>query len=259
MQSVNDLEKEAIGFIQMAAQKAGTELLVGFSGGKDSIVLEHLARQAGVKNLVVYSATRMDPPEVVRFIKTYYPDCQFAQAKKTFFKSIPNRNPPLIYARWCCSYLKKLSGRFPHKHRLMGIRKEESSKRSKYSRINVFKKLDYTQYYPIFDWPVWAIWDYIEKHKLPYPPLYDEGFERLGCVICPYHTKKQHDIYRAKWPYLFKAFERSVVIWFEKRVSQGRTMANKTPQDFLNDWYEGKASWYIGKNKKSNQLTLWED
>ena len=131
----------------------------------------------------------------------------------------------------------------------MGIRKEESGKRAKYPRINVFEKLGHTQYYPIFEWSSWAIWAYIEKYGCKYPSLYDEGFDRIGCVICPYHTESQHAVYRKRWPHMFKAFERAVAIWFKKRVGQGRTMAHDTPEAFLVDWYKGKASWYPGKEK----------
>jgi 3'-phosphoadenosine 5'-phosphosulfate sulfotransferase (PAPS reductase)/FAD synthetase len=27
---------------------------------------------------------------------------------------------------------------------------------------------------------------FIQKNKLPYPCFYDEGFPRIGCVICPF-------------------------------------------------------------------------
>jgi phosphoadenosine phosphosulfate reductase len=44
---------------------------VGFSGGKDSIVALELCRMAEVKHLAFYSATGIDPPEVMRFIKDH--------------------------------------------------------------------------------------------------------------------------------------------------------------------------------------------
>ena len=53
---------------------------------------------------------------------------------------------------------------------------------------------------PIFDWFEWEIWEYIEENNLPYCSLYDEGFHRLGCVICPFLTYRQHQIHKQRWP-----------------------------------------------------------
>ena len=43
-----------------------------FAGGKDSQTVYHLAEAAGVEFEAVYSATTIDPPEVVRFIRKQY-------------------------------------------------------------------------------------------------------------------------------------------------------------------------------------------
>ena len=233
---------EEIKFIQSVYENCGEELFVGFSGGKDSIVLEHLVRRSGVPYKLVYSATGIDPPEIVKFIKEYYPQCEIVKSNKSFFYSITTRNPPLIHARWCCEYLKKLAG--SGKHRLLGIRKEESFRRQKYERINKFERYKYTAYYPILEWTAADVWEYIEEYKLPYPSLYDEGFDRLGCVICPYRREKQHKLYKERWPGMFKVFEAAVKKWYNKRVSQGRTMAYDSAEEFLADWYKCKASWY---------------
>ena len=29
-------------------------------------------------------------------------------------------------------------------------------------------------YHPIFAWPEWTVWEFIEKYQLPYPSLYIE-------------------------------------------------------------------------------------
>lgn len=47
---------------------------LAFSGGKDSQCIYHLAEMAGVKFDAHYRITSVDPPELVRFIKTQYPD-----------------------------------------------------------------------------------------------------------------------------------------------------------------------------------------
>ena len=47
---------------------------VAFSGGKDSQTVYHLCQMAGVKFDAHYNVTSVDPPELVQFIKTHYPD-----------------------------------------------------------------------------------------------------------------------------------------------------------------------------------------
>lgn len=37
---------------------------------------------------------------------------------------------------------------------------------------------------PLAAWSQDAVWDYIRQHKLPYHPLYDQGFTSIGCAPC---------------------------------------------------------------------------
>lgn len=246
---------EAIKFLKTNISINET-IFVGFSGGKDSIVTAEIMNQSGLNYELYYTATGIDPPEVVKFIKQHYPECKFLYPSKTFWHSVKTQNPPLIHARWCCTSLKKRpSWKIPLYHRVMGIRKEESSIRSKYERINHFSKTksgrpEHIQYYPIFYWNEADIWEFIDSFNLKYPILYDMGFDRLGCVVCPYHSKNVHKFYKKHYPALFKIFDKNVKEWYHKRKSTGRTMANYSAEDFLNDWYNGKASWYAKKPKR---------
>ena len=38
---------------------------------------------------------------------------------------------------------------------------------------------------PIVDWQDDDVWEYIRKYNLPYNPLYDRGYHRVGCIGCP--------------------------------------------------------------------------
>ena len=107
-----------------------------FSGGKDSQTIYHLAQLAGVKFDAHYSVTSVDPPELVRFIKTHYPDVQREIPRDkngkpvTMWNLIEQYNmPPLRMYRYCCTYLKEniSSGRL----KVTGVRWAESVRRSK--------------------------------------------------------------------------------------------------------------------------------
>lgn len=244
MQSLDLFINESISFIQTNVPPNTT---VGFSGGKDSIVTAKLMELSKVPYSLEYSFTGLDAPEVVRFIRKYYPECVFRRNKYTFWRSLSVNVPPSDRLRWCCTLIKKT-----HNDQVQGIRAEEGSRRKKRNRINIYN--DRILYFPIFYWEEWQIWEFIEKYKLPYPILYDWGFNRIGCVVCPYHSEKTgqlHEMYRKHWPKFFDRFEKGIIELYNKRVLQGKKMAYKTPQEFLKAWYlDDSSRWYAYDDSK---------
>lgn len=217
---LQDYVKESIDFLQQNEPPEG--YFVGFSGGKDSIVTLELCRMSGVKNVPHYSCTRIDPPEIVNFIRQYYPEVRWIYPENNIWKLIPKKGPPSMFFRWCCTTLKENpSLKLGFRHRIMGIRAEESIRRAQRPRISIFNRQ--VMYKPIFYWPEWAIWEFIDGHHLPYPSLYDEGFGRVGCCICPFifGTKKLKR-YMERWPTYWKTFKHSVTVWWKSDATQLR-------------------------------------
>lgn len=135
---LQDLVAESIAFIRQHEPPEG--YFVGFSGGKDSITLLELCKMAGVKYEACYSCTRIDPPEVVRFIRQHHPDVTWLYPQDSFWHMVVKKTPPLRMQRWCCDYLKKApADAHPLRHRLMGIRAEESVRRASRPRIDTFR------------------------------------------------------------------------------------------------------------------------
>jgi phosphoadenosine phosphosulfate reductase len=241
-------QEEAIDFIRQHEPPEG--YFLGFSGGKDSTVLKHLSELSGVKFKAYYSATGIDPPEVVHFIKKYHSDVVFCRPSKSFYEFMQTNGMPRRVARWCCKDLKSdPTSNIELKHRLMGIRAEESAKRSKRDRVEIYtkssKKQMQTIYKPIFGWTEYDVWDHIDRHSLPYCKLYDEGFDRIGCVVCPFLCQKNEariNRNKKRWPGMFKAFEKAAYElwedreWYRQKV-QGKAMLF---EEFLDNWYKGK-------------------
>lgn len=105
-----------------------------FSGGKDSQVIYHLAQMAGVKFDAHYNVTSVDPPELIHFIKSHYPDVVFDIPRYkdgtqiTMWNLIErNRTPPTRIIRYCCSKLKESNGK--GRVDVTGVRWAESSNR----------------------------------------------------------------------------------------------------------------------------------
>lgn len=235
----------AIEFIQKHEPPEG--YFLGDSGGKDSTVLLDLVMKSGVKYKSYYSATGIDPPELVKFIKQYHPETIHKRPNykghKSFYGMIPVLGFPTKFSRWCCDKLKKDPTKdIPLKHRLMGIRAEESSKRAKRGAISNLNK--YIIYKPVFSWLEWEIWEYIESHKLPYCSLYDEGFSRLGCVICPFICNKnpmQVERHKARWPKYYIAFEKAM-----KKLWDDRESVRQIEKGYAQNFDEFLANWYRG-------------
>lgn len=204
-QTLRDLIGEAVDFIRQNEPPVG--YFLGFSGGKDSIVLLQLARLSGVQFVPVYNFTSIDPPELVRFIKTYYPEVVINKPKRSFFQELRRRRGfvPNAWRRWCCRSLKENEGKYKTGHTLLGVRREESARRSKYERIMQRNQLRKINYYPILHWTEVDIWEAIDYFGLPYPDLY-EHFDRLGCVICPFLSVDRRLVGMQRWPKIWHAY-----------------------------------------------------
>lgn len=240
--SLEYMIEEAIDFLREHEPSEG--YFVGFSGGKDSIVTLELCRLAGVRHQAYYSATGIDAPEVVRFIRQHYPSVTWLRPKMTFWEGIRKKSPPLRMMRWCCDVLKKdASKHIPLKHRVMGMRAEESARRAARPRVDHHMRYKQHLYKPIFHWQEWHIWEFIDTHNLPYPCLYDEGFDRIGCVICPFLMGKNQarvNRHKARWPGFYKVFDRVVTDWHQNHsLNRHRRYSEETPEEYLAAYYRG--------------------
>lgn len=158
------------------------------SYGKDSTVLLDLARVSGVAFEAHHSRTTLDPPELMRFGRKYHrPLGVVEHAPKERFELTlwRKRCPPMRHIRWCCETLKEGLGR--GRIVLTGVRWAESRRRRTTRRLlEACYRKDGTRYlHPIIDWTDSHVWQFIRTRGLPYCELYDQGWKRIGCLMCP--------------------------------------------------------------------------
>lgn len=177
------------------------------SGGKDSVVIHDLAKRAGVKHEAVHNLTTVDPPELVWFVRSLK-DVRIDRPEMSMWQVIrENGMPPYRTMRYCCRTQKERGG--TGRLVITGIRWAESGNRAKRQMVEAcYRDKTRRLLHPIIDWPTAAVWEYIRERELAYCCLYDEGFSRVGCVLCPMNDYPEPHLLR--WPKLCAGWERSV-------------------------------------------------
>jgi phosphoadenosine phosphosulfate reductase len=223
---------------------------LAFSGGKDSQCIYELAKMSGVKFDAHFNFTTVDPPEVLKFIKQYYPDVIWERPEKTMWELMEEKMmPPTRMVRYCCEYLKERggAGRFV----VIGVRRAESVKRKDRSVVENCAKQNKRLLSPIVDWTEKDVWDFVKLENLPYCSLYDEGYKRIGCVLCPMQTLRMKKIDIERYPNFVKAYKKAI----------SKMLGNCSAKSKLNNWnydVEECFNWWI-YGKKSKDDTLFEE
>ena len=134
-----DLEKQAIEILQTFAGDEPYQL--GYSGGKDSDVILHLAKKSRVPYTAVHNHTTVDAPETVYYIrkKVKQGEVVVEYPRMSMWQLIvKHKTPPTRLFRYCCEELKERSG--IGKKLVTGVRKAESRKRTENQGIVTFTR-----------------------------------------------------------------------------------------------------------------------
>lgn len=261
-------DKVAVAIQRLRSFEPSDGYWLAFSGGKDSVVIKALADMAGVAYEAHYSLTTVDPPELVRFIKTF-PDVKIDYPKESMWQLIAKKGtPPLRMSRYCCSELKETHG--VGRVVITGIRWAESVRRKANRNLvnigEINSKIIYnddndesrravencyrtqkTLINPIIDWSDEDVWQLIRQWKIPYCSLYDEGWLRLGCIGCPMAKHNQERDF-SRWPTYRKAYIRAFDAMLAKRIDAGKpARVWKTGQEVF-DW------WVKPETKDNSQM-----
>ena len=211
------IEEEAISFIQQTAEKVKLPIVVAFSGGKDSLAVLLLAKKALGKEsfAVMFVNTGIEFPETVENVysttaKLGVNDRLLVKevSKDQFFQVLQLYGLVARDYRVCCKSVKLgpttqlIEEHFPRGClSFIGQRRYESIRRSRGGRTWrnpwVPKQLGAS---PIHNWTALMIWLYIFQEKAPFNPLYEAGFERIGCMFCPASNMNEFDIIASRYP-----------------------------------------------------------
>ena len=237
---MTSMTKEETAIQLLRAVEPPEGFYLAFSGGKDSVVIHHLATRAGVKFDAHYCVSPIDPKEIHQFIRQHYPDVQWDNHIRargtTWWALVVKKGLPMRQSRWCCELIKEAGGN--DRVLIVGNRRAEGTIRKKQLCFEAHHNPKVKKIFvrPILDWTDTEVWDYIYRNNLPSCSLYKEGFHRLGCVLCPFARNVKKELhYFPKIAYLWRRACDQIIA---KRQASGKTFKREfaTGQE-LWDWW----------------------
>ncbi|TFG28894.1 hypothetical protein EU528_10595 [Candidatus Thorarchaeota archaeon] len=258
---LEDLEQEAASFVNRVIERNGDlPLVVGFSGGKDSLAAYLVVEKAtGSSPPVFFMDTGLELPETIQFIKSFAEkrDVKIIGevAGDQFWESIDIFGPPARDFRWCCKVLKlgpaatsiaEMIGN--ETLSFMGQRKLESFQRSIEPRVTENPWVPgQISANPIQNWNALEVWLYTFLKNEDFNPLYNRGYHRMGCFLCPASPLAELESLRQTHPEFHRKWEQKMKEWAKK-------------YGFPDEWYElGFWRWKTlpqGQMELINQLGL---
>ncbi len=237
---LNYLFEEATEFIKKSAKNYQQEqIVISFSGGKDSTVVADLTiRALNNASLVhIFGNTTLEFPLTLEYVERYRADNPKAIIKKAcnneqdFYKVCEDIGPPARMLRWCCTMFKtgpitRTMNRYYRDCDVLtfyGIRKCESVARSKYNRIegkaDTIKIRKQKTASPIFFWKDIDIWLYILAENIDFNEAYRLGYDRVGCWCCPNNNERAQYLSQIYMPEQSRKW-REFLIDFAKRIGK---------------------------------------
>lgn len=270
----------------MSLHYYGEPLLLTYSGGKDSDVVQRLAEIAGIPYEIQHSHTTADAPETVRHVREKFRELELKGVKcsidypvykgkrVSMWTLIPQKAmPPTRLVRYCCDILKETAG--SNRFIATGVRWAESTAREKsrgeFERNHKDKEkrvilnndnaperrlFENCQMKgkrtvnPVIDWTGEEVWNFVESEKVRCNPLYCE-FGRVGCVGCPMAGKAGREREFLRWP----AYRRNYIAAFDRMIEA------RCRDGLATSWRDGLDvfRWWMEYDELPGQIDLLEE
>ncbi len=226
---IGRIEEEAVAFIKRTVKKRSLPVVVGFSGGKDSLATYLLVEKAlGRSPRLFFMDTGLELPETVQYVSEFAERHETTvvgqRAGEKFWESIDSFGPPARDFRWCCKVLKLGPAALSISEELdgdtlafMGQRKLESFQRSVERRVSHNPWVPgQTSANPIQNWNALEVWLYIFREEEPFNTMYNKGYHRMGCYLCPSSPLAEIESLQETHPGLYTRWREELDRWAQK-------------------------------------------
>lgn len=233
---LDELIENAIDVLLMYEPREG--YYVCDSGGKDSAVVYSLVEMSGVRYDAHFHRSGIDPPEVIQFLKEHHSNVSIDKPETNIFEMIIEQGtPPRRNMRYCCRLIKE--GQGYGRVVLTGTRRSESWARRNRKMVSACPSKGKIIINPILEWSEVEVWDFIHRYNLPYCSIYDLGFPRVGCPMCPCAYWRTRIEEAKQWPRVYQAFLRCFDKMLAERERKGKETTWKSGQEVMDWWLEG--------------------
>ncbi|MFW9847363.1 MAG: phosphoadenosine phosphosulfate reductase family protein, partial [Candidatus Thorarchaeota archaeon] len=226
---IERIEKEAIAFIKRTMEKQSLPVVVGFSGGKDSLATYLLVEKALEEAPpLFFMDTGLELPETIEYVREFAGRHQARiisqEASDRFWEAVDDFGPPARDFRWCCKVLKLGPAAMAISEEIggdtlsfMGQRRLESFQRSVEDRVSSNPWVPgQTSANPIQNWNALEVWLYTFREKEPFNPMYNRGYHRMGCYLCPASPLAEIESLKETHPRLYSKWMSKLSEWAEK-------------------------------------------
>lgn len=252
---------------------------LAYSGGKDSDTILLLAKLAGVKYEAHHNLTTVDAPETVYYVKSQPEIIIDRPRKTMWELIPEKLMPPTRMVRYCCAELKERNGsghkvvtgvRMAESAKrkkngglakILGKQKSVIAKAEELgvdisinSQGGIVLNNDNTEdrqlvehcymqakvlINPIYDWTDSDVWEFLRHYGCKSNPLYECGFNRIGCIGCPMGSKHRYFQFR-RYPKFKENYLRAFGRMIERRKERGMYDKRKwdTPENVFKWWME---------------------
>lgn len=245
----NYITEEAVHYVQQYKDKYAIEdMMVSFSGGKDSSVTSHIVNKAFGTNRIlhIFGDTTLEFPYTLEYKKRFNKN-EESQGVRVLTAKNREKNfetlcdvvgPPSRVMRWCCTVFKTgaiqktISSAFKDKTSILsfqGIRHSESASRSKYDRESNSPKITKQKVIsPIIDWNDYDVWLYLLTTRIDFNYAYRLGWTRVGCWCCPNNGGWSEFLSKV---HMYDQYTH----WHELLVNFANMIGKPDPEEYVNE------------------------